>query len=259
MTTEKLIKTIGGSIDMTTMTQAEIREVAESLIGASPTKIALTKGLILSMPNGEELHKAISEELVNIARENLLDSLDEAFGGTLMELLVGTEEEENQFLERKELSDAIAKQVEEQKLSRLIHEQVFTPEVNLSTFIKSQVESQTVASLVDEIAEQLKHEAEKEEATNLCHQVVNMIFERKMIDLDNHFSLCSEDIALYARVFKELFDEVASGNGYDTTEYEYKNEYTAIILTELVSNLVAGGAELSFEADSEGIRTVLTL
>lgn len=245
---------------MTTMTQTEIREIAESLIEATPAETIAIKELVLSLPGGEKLHEAISAELINIAREQVTTSIGEAFS-ELLNLAKEEEAEEEKAaeliraqLEQEKLHVHIAKQLQEQKLAQSIREQVDASKVDLSSLIKEQITEKNLSDLINEQLEDMSLKGVI--AEDIIDTIVDEILEANDY-VEGTLSLHPRNISFHATVFKSLFEDIAYENGIKDIEYDDK--YTVKIMLGMVEGLVEKGAELSFRNEDGEVFPVLVM
>lgn len=245
---------------MAIMTQKDIREIAESIIEATPEEIVAVKEAIFSLPDGEKFHEAVSRELLNIAREQITSSIGEAFAEIIA---LAEEEEENEEnntaaliraqLEEKNLQKLIAKQLQDQKLVQSVREQEAAA-MDLSSLIKGQVEAKKLSQLIEE---QLHTEDSTDDlATEIIEEIIDEILSARD-HVDNEMSLRPRNIELYEVVFKALFDDIVYENELGTIEY--KDAYTTEIMLGITAGLVEQGAELTFKRDGEEVYPVLVM
>ncbi|UOE58137.1 hypothetical protein [Cytobacillus oceanisediminis] len=262
----------------------DIKAIAQYVgSAATPEEVQQIHDIIDLHPDAKEIKNAITVELLNMLLQGVTEQLEAKQEADL--------EEENDFEDEEDDYDyeddydfyfdsfddeddedeefdaqsAVLASLQSNQLAKAIAEQVKEPKAeadDLSSLIKAQAEPQLLAALIREQLEEMDHEADYEEerystVEEVLDEIVEEILEFDYNDqLEIPLPIAPDSIELMEHVFEFQFNQKARDR--ELGEEEYKNEYTAYLMTELASALVNRGYELAFEVQGGQVRPVLT-
>ncbi|MFE4029227.1 hypothetical protein ACFX4N_24020 [Priestia sp. YIM B13551] len=250
---------------MAALSKEYIEAIADAVSRADAEQQQFILQLLEVHPQGQEIY----EEVTRVLLGKLADTIFEAIGAESKEEEEKVNEEEVSSLSQllsnqitaKKLSEQIREQVQQQELTESIRARFFdytaTAEpiedaVDLGELIRGQVTLQNLTSLIREQVEEQYQEDEEDteeeffetDIQDILDEMVDDIVEDG--DIKDIFDINHTAIIYYEIGFRDDFYAKAAERGIEDL-VEYKADYTAYIMTELASYVVASrGYQLSF-------------
>lgn len=227
----------------TTLNQALITELAEAILEGTPEEVMEIKELISMLPNGEEIHQAVKEEMKKIFTNTLINGLQG---------IIADEPEED------EEEQDVVKNIAVSALANFIGEQLKPAQPSLEELIEQQLAEKKQKELADLISSQL---IGKDNLDDIISEIVGRIIYEELMggeeDAEIYLSLHPNNIEYYAAVFEELFHEITLERGIDMA---YGPEITELVMVSLVGYLQEEmGADLAFAIEGSTLCPVLAV